>query len=364
MWPVSTDWLAALGQPHGRYTRLEAWYAGARVASYQPESGVVQVTARNRIRRQLTAVLPESAWPATDTAPLNPYGTQLKVFQGIVGANGQLFGTEVPVFVGRLETVSRQRLSGQINISGLDPFADVNDALFESPRSPAAGTGVVSNIIGLVTEVRPDARIWDITANNAAIPAGMMWDQDRGQAIDTLAASIGAEVFARPDGITWVIRPVPTLTGTPVWTLAEGQGGALVRDSQSLARTDVANRVIVHVEQPGATPLLVAVTDDLLASLTRYGGPYGTVVRHYSNALITTTDQAQVAGRARLARSIGATRTRQVDTVPNPALEAGDLMTVSTAAGVERHIADSFGVPLAVTDVMTTQTRSTGTSVG
>jgi hypothetical protein len=86
-------------------------------------------------------------------------------------------------------------------------------------------------------------------------------------------------------------------------------------------------------------------------------------VRHYSNPLITTQEQGLLAGRARLARSLGITRTRDVDTVPNPALEGGDLIAVATDEGTELHIADAFGVPLAVADGMTINTRSTQTSV-
>lgn len=361
MWPVSADWLAALGHSHGRYTRMEVWYAGEQVAEYQPQSGSVQVTARNRIRRMLTAVLPESAYPTNLTDPLAPYGSQLRVYQGITGANGSLVGAEVPVFAGRVKTVQRQRLSGTMTVTAEDRFAEVNDLEFEVPYTGSGG--VVASIVSLVTDAVPGVMVVDKTGSPASVPAGMTWPQDRGQAIDDLAAAIGAEVYFTPDGATCVIRPVPTLGAAPVWTLTEGVGGTLIRDSDSRDRTDIANRLVVHVEQPGQTPILVYVTDTDGNSPTRYGGPYGKVIRHYSNPLISRPDQAYAAGVARLARVVGATRVRQLDHVPNPALEAGDPIAVQTAAGTGRHIADSFALPLAVADVMTTQTRSTGTSI-
>lgn len=342
---------------------MEAWYAGAKVADVPVESGSVQVTARNRIRRALSAVVPEAYWPTTTSSALAPYGAQLKVFQAITGSDGLLIGSEVPVFAGRVETVQRQRRSGRVTVTGLDPFADVNDAQFEQPRAGVAGTSVVGNIMGLVAEVRAGAVFVDQTGSEAPLPPGIMWDTDRGRAIDDLAASIGAEVFCRPDGVTWVIRPVPTLGGTSVWSLVQGQGSTIVRDVTGRSRTDVANRMVVHVEQPGQTPILVTVTDGFAGSATRYGGPYGVAVRHYTNPLISTVGQAQEAGFARLARSIGITRSRDVDTVPNPALEAGDLFGITTDEGAEQHIADAFGVPFSVADVMTINTRSTATSV-
>ena len=362
MWPVSANWLAALAQSHARSTRAEVWYNGAFVTALPIESGAVQVTARNRIRRTLTAYVPEAYWPFTSSAALAPYGAQVKVWQSILGGNGQLIGSEIPVFTGRVEEDDRTRLAGKVYLIGLDPFADVNDAQFEQPRTVAAGIGVIGTIIGLITEVRSDARITDLTGSTAVIPAPMMWEFDRGQAIDDLAGSIGAEVFCQPDGVSWIIRPIPSIRGAAVWTLQDGQGGTMIRDTQKKSRTDVANRIIVHVEQPGQTPQTVTVSDDGPASVTRYGGPYGKVVRHYRNPLIGNVGQAGEAGQARLARSLGATRTRDLDTIPNPALEAGDVITVKTSEGTETHIADSFPVPLEVATVMTVTTRSTGTS--
>lgn len=358
MWQVSSAWLAALSVPHSRTTRMEAWYGGQLVGSVQVESGSVQVTARNRVRRTLNAVVPESAWPLTSTDLLAPYGQRVNVYQSIVATGGVNLG-EVPVFAGRVELVERVRKSGKVQVTALDGFADVNDAQFEQSYAPSPGLRVTATIGRLIHDVHPEAVIQDQTGSTATVPTGTMWDTDRGQAVDDLAASIGAEVICLPDGVTWVIRPVPTLSGTPVWTLADGQGGTMVRDAQSKSRRDVANRWIVHVERPGAAPFTVTVTDDDPSSPTRYGGPYGRVVRHLRSPLITDAAQAMVAGRARLARSIGLTRTRDLDHVPNPALEAGDVITVQASEGSETHIADSFALPLAVTDVMTTNTRST-----
>ena len=363
MWPVAANWLSALSVSHGRYTRMEAWFAGAKVATIPVESGSVSVTARNRVRRTLSAVVPEGYWPTGTSSALAPYGAQLKVFQGITGADGNLIGAEVPVFAGRVETVSRERRSGKVTVTASDPFADVNDAMFEQPRAPSPGIGIASTIIGLISEVRSDADVTDLTGSYAVIPPGVLWDTDRGAAIDQLAGSIGAEVFCLPDGVSWIIRPVPQLGGTSVWSLVQGQGSTVIKDVIGRSRIDVANRIIVHVEQPGQNPILTSATDTLLSSATRYGGPYGTVVRHYSNPLITSAGQGNAAGQARLARTIGITRSRNVDVVPNPALEAGDLMSITTDEGVEQHIADAFNVPLEVASVMTVNTRSTGTSV-
>jgi hypothetical protein len=161
------------------------------------------------------------------------------------------------------------------------------------------------------------------------------------------------------------VRPVPTLAGAPVWTLrSDSEDAVIISDQTGRARTDVANKVVVDVERSGDTPLLVAVADTNPLSPTRFGGPYGKVVRHMSNALITTAAQAAVAGEARLARVIGITRTREIECPPNPGLEAGDVIRIETSEGTEIHIADSFTLPLNAEATMRIQTRSvTSTTV-
>ena len=365
MWSGATpQWLDALTRSQGLYVRVEVWFADQLVSTVDVDSGAVAVTARNRVRRKLKIAVPERLWPALDTDLLAPYGPRLKVFRGILdGAGALVGGRPAPVFAGRVEQVGEyDRRSGSVPVAAVDPFADINDAQFEEPFIPQAGTRITTVIGQLVVEVHPGAVVDDRTGSVATVPDGIMWDTDRGKAIDDLAAAIGAEVFFEPDGITCVIRPVPTLDGLPVWTLSTGAGGVIVRDTRSKSRTDVANRLIVHVERPNATPLLVRCTDDRAASPIRYGGPYGKVVRHMSNPLITDAAQATVAGNARLARSIGLTRTRAIECPPNPALEAGDLIAVVTDDGVELHIADAFPVGLGPDDTMTIATRSTHTS--
>jgi hypothetical protein len=357
MWTVPANYLSALSQSHGRYTRMEAWFNGAKVADLVPESGQVQVTAKNRIRRMLSAVVSEAYWP-TIGDPLDPSGAQLKVYQGITGTNGNLIGSEVPIFTGRVETVQRQRLAGKLTVTALDPFGPVNDQQFEQPEAVPAGLLIQETIKGLISNV-VNVSFVDTTGIQVGLPVPVMWDTDRGAAIDELASALGAEVFFLPDGVTCTIRPIPVLGGTSVWTLTQGVNSTIVRDAQTRSRTDVANRMIVHVEQPNQTPFTVTISDDNPQSPTRYGGPYGKVVRHLSNPLISSYVQAEAAGRARLARLIGVTRSREVDMVPNPALEAGDLITIVTDEGTEQHIVDSFALPLAVSDVMTVTTRST-----
>ena len=60
-------------------------------------------------------------------------------------------------------------------------------------------------------------------------------------------------------------------------------------------------------------------------------GAYGGVARFYSSPHIRTQAQADRVADAQLADHLGATRTINFNTVPNPALDAGDCVTVDAA---------------------------------
>ncbi|HTI26192.1 MAG TPA: DUF5047 domain-containing protein [Kutzneria sp.] len=360
MWAGATpDWLDALTRSHQLYTHVEVWFAGAKAADLDIQSGSVQVTARNRVRRTATFVVAEEMWPRSATDLLAPFGAEIRAWRGIRDAAGAMVGQPAPVFAGRVESVSRQRLSGAVEVVCSDRFAAINDFQFETPRTPDTRALLTSVIRQFVFEAGVPASFVDMTGRLWTVPASIMWQYDRGQAIDDLATALGAEVYITADGQQCVVRPIPTLDDPPVWTLrADTDDAVIVSDAQGRSRTDVANKIIVDVERAGDTPLLVTVVDVDPASPTRWGGPYGKVVRHLSNALVTDAAQAVVAGQARLSRVIGITRTREIQCVPNPALEAGDVIQVETSEGTEKHLVDAFTLPLDVGTPMQIQTRS------
>jgi hypothetical protein len=359
MWPVSGAFLDALGHSHAVTTRIEAWFGGVLVGTVDGATGTVSVTARNRVRRTVDLTVPEDLYPADDADLLHPYGTELRVWRGIDTVG------EVPIFAGRIQHGDdRLRFDGSASIGGLDPFATINDARFETPKA-LPGTPNLAAIRQLIGEVFPDAAFVTTAADTSAIPTGLMWDRDRGQAVDDLATAAGVEVFADPGG-TFHIEMLATFDDPAVWTLADGEGGTVVSDARTVSREGVYNVVVVIVERAdGAQPLRVVIEDTDPLSPTRISGPFGRVPRFYRSPLITSEGQAQIAGRALLARSTGLTRTRTVQCVPNPALEAGDRIDIVVGGVTERHIADSFTLPIdASGGAMTIVTRSAKPAVG
>jgi len=163
-----------------------------------------------------------------------------------------------------------------------------------------------------------------------------------------LSAALGAELFALPTAVypngEFVLRPVPGLDGAADWTVT---GNIVEDDQQEKSNEEVVNRWIVSVERPDSTTLFVRVTDDDPSSATRYGGPMGNLAKDFSSALIQTVTQAETAGRAKLNRTKGIASARRLAIIANPALECGDLISVSVdGEPYETNIVDDFELPL------------------
>lgn len=368
---MHAQFLKALRHGHGYQTHVDAWYDGERIAQLDfgrhLSTGQVAVTGLNRERRTLTLTAAESLWPRLPSAALSPYGVWLQAWVTVTA--GKTSFPPVPVFAGKLGTVKKARWEGMLDVAAVDPMWQVNKESFESMRPAPRGMEVVSAIAMLLAEVFPGATLDDRTGSTATIPASTAWDAgagSRGRAIDELAASIGAEVYADPYAVspagTFVVRPVPGLADTPAWTLPDGDESVVVGDVQLQSGLTVVNRWVITSERSDRTPIREVVTDSDPGSPTRYGGPMGKLVDFFSSPLITDNGQAIQAGRAKLNRTIGAARPRNVEVIANPTLDAGDILAIGVdGEQAEYHIIDSFTLPLTPDPAsMSIATRSVG----
>lgn len=366
MWPVPAGFLQALGGSHSVISRIDAYQDGVFIGTVPHGDGSVTVTARNRVRRTLNFTASGVLYPREYRDLLSPYATVLQAWRGIDLGTTQVL---LPVFNGRVELVDDQnQFDAGIEVHARDLMGDVNDRRFETPRAAPTGRRITEAITQLLLEAVPAAVVAiDAGVDTAStVPSGLMWDVDRGKAVDDLAQSIGAEVFATPDGSGFRIRNVPTLLDTPSWTVNEGVNGTLVTAGRSVSREGVYNVVVTVVERAnGDAPLRFIAEDTATNSPTYVGGLFGRVPRFLRNPLVTNAAQGAAAGVALLSRSIGATRTRTITCVPNPAAEAGDVITALVAGVNETHIADTFNLPLAAEGAaMTVNTRSTKPDAG
>jgi hypothetical protein len=186
----------------------------------------------------------------------------------------------------------------------------------------------------------------------------MVWDGTRWEAVNALADSLDASVYFDQIG-----SPIlaPDQPGAPVWEVAAGDGGVLVGSKVAVTRDGVFNCVVTEGEHPNGNPIRSVVKDLDADSPTYWNGSFGHSVRKESSQVWNTQDKADRAATRLLRQSIGKVRTVDISSVPNPALDAGDVIRVKYVDGsVEDLVIDAFTVPLVGGDfTMTARSKRT-----
>ncbi|MEU3603058.1 DUF5047 domain-containing protein [Streptomyces sp. NPDC006798] len=355
---MSARWDAALRGAARPAARATVYPPAAAPFDARLLSWSVTSDRSSQTRRTVQAVLaPETVRGLSGITVQGAY-VQLDVGLDYLDGSAEL----IPQGRFRIDAEDTQRPDGGIAIQGYGREKAVADDRFTRPRTEAAGNGALDTITKLLQESVPGVAVVRRTTRDARIPR-TTWDRERWEAIDgtdgSLARAIGVEVWADGRG-AFVISPVPTLADPPVWTVDAGPGGVLVTAAASTSAAGVYNVVVVTGDPgTGSTPVgPVIVEDRATASPTRVSGPFGRRVRHYSSPLIRTVGQADTAGRSLLANSLGLAEGLSFTSVPNAALEPGDVVRViPEGEEPQLHIIDR--IQLSSSGAMSCDTRST-----
>jgi hypothetical protein len=164
-----------------------------------------------------------------------------------------------------------------------------------------------------------------------------------------IAAAAGAEVYANADGV-FVIATLPDLlTATPVWAVEATEGGVYISGNRAMTSDGVYNGVLARGENTAenAPPVSYLAVDDDPDSPTYWGGPYGRRPLFHSSSTLTTVAACTQAANLKLAEAKAPNASGDISSLPNPALEVGDVFRVMHEDGSrELHQAAAFSVPL------------------
>jgi hypothetical protein len=200
----------------------------------------------------------------------------------------------------------------------------------------------------------------NLSTDTGTVGTTQTWTS-RSDLIAQLATDGGLEVFFTPDGNA-VIRNEAQVTGSPVWAIKPGTGGTLKALARQRPLDKLYNTVLVTPSSlDGAqtwTVQTVSITD---TTHPRHTSKIRTRPLRWEAKSAMTSGEALAAATILLNRTLGSTETLQLGSVSNPALEAGDVLTIGdiTDAGPVNvtHIVDSYSLDL-VTGDMTVATRS------
>lgn len=346
MYPVTDRFLAALAQAHRVITQVQLFRTDGQVVDLPHTGGSVPVDRGQTIRRTFTVTSADiSLIPTSPADELAVYGARLRISRGIDYGDGTQ--ELVPLGLFRLDGVDGDPLLGPVTLTGKAIECIIADDKFTAPYR-ATGT-VVNAITSLILRSIPDADIVSLVTDTVIGPRTWDIEGDPWAAIQEIAAVVGAECYTNADG-TFIIAQLPDLlSAAPVWTVAAGEGGVYVKGSRGMSAAGVYNGVLArgdNTETAAIAPPYLA-TDNDPGSPTYWGGPYGRRPLFYTSSTLTSAAACQAAAELKLRAAKAPNATGDFSSLPNPALDPGDVLRVVHPDGLrELHQVAGFTVPL------------------
>lgn len=370
MRPVTDSFLKALSGSHQMVSRariIAGGLVGVNPGTINPDGSPLGEIPINEgdVQSNLTADINATLnlttafdWPESATDDGTPYGQEVFVERGIQFGDGNTEWVGLGYF--RINSISQRAPDGLISITGEDRSSNLRDGRALAPVQFGAGASVQAVVEFLVHEVMPTVPVlFDFSAGTTLLAASHILEEDRLKFLQDLVASYGKIMFFDYAGRLQV-RSAPDPTKAAIYTVKHGANGTLVNMNRTLSRDGVYNAVVATGEAAGELPPVRGVAlDTVPGSPTLFGGPFGQVARFFSSTFMTTETQCVDAARAMLLQATGLPYTVTLDAVPNPALETGDVISVTydDHRDTETHIVDSITYPLKTDTEMTIETR-------
>lgn len=346
MYPVSARFLKRLAESHTPAFGAQLFLTNGDVQDLEITGGSVSVDQASAIRRTCSVTVADPALiPRTPADQLATYGARLRVQRGVEYGDGS--AELVPLGVFRLDSVDGNVSDGPVTLQGKSLECIVADAKATEPWT-ASGT-VVGAITAIITRSIPDATV---ISQIEDVPIGRRTfdvEADLWAGAQEIAAAAGAEVYTNADG-AFIIATLPDLlTATPVWAVEAAEGGAYISGSRAMTSDGVYNAVLARGENTAdnVAPVSWLAVDTDPGSPTRWDGPYGRRPLFYSSSTLITVSACAQAANLKLAEARAPNASGDISSLPNPALEPGDVIRLLHPDGSrELHQVASFSVSL------------------
>lgn len=343
MLPSSTQYRQVLPTPHKRVFRIDVTDIDGveRASDLRPFSGEVSAALSQRVTRRAVFKLGPEWYPAVSSDPLSPEFAVVHIRAGIQYGDGS---TEMfPIFTGRVDTPVLNP-DGTVDFQCYDLAEDVVAYPFEQPRTTASST-TLAEMRDLITEALPQAVFGDDDVTDTPTPQ-LTWDDDRGQALDDLAQSLGGRWYTLGDG-SFVVRSFSYVPGPIAATYTDGPRGVVTSATISRTRAGAFNSVVVVSERTdGSDPIRVPARVNNQNNPLFFGGKYGRVSQIIKVNTPLSVTQAQMLAQTQLSASSALRAQWEVSMVPDMALEPGDTISLGYRGQTGVQIVDQVVYPL------------------
>lgn len=342
--------LAQVAKSHNAFSMATILKDGVeQFGKYALLGGEVQVNAGVPVRRYTNGLTFVGYRPELD-----PFRCEVKLYRSV--------NTEyVPLGVFRMEDpeFSHGRDGKQTTVSCFDRAYWISTLRLPAPYSIVAGTPIHEAIQGLISS-RAAGLTYSFATTTDTMPATTFEEEsDPWEKAQEMAKAAGMELFFDTNGVC-VLRPVATLSAGNVVAAFGTTARILDLKRKTTTRNTYSHVIVTGENTTNPFPVRAEVFDDDPTSDTYYLGKFGDRTTWLRSQFIRTTDQALNAGRALLSTKRGRVEVITIDTIPNPAFDAGDVVSIlDTEVGVNAiHMLDTMKVPLIASARMTATTRS------
>lgn len=335
MFPVTELQRRALMGSHEMFLSVTVFRGSQSLGEIPIESGSVSATYATQGGRDGSISV---ARQVIDQGFLNPLSDQVYIRTGIPGV------VDVPIFTGRVDA-HNDSTEGLVEVPLISRGEEAIRAGLETPWAGQDNQQVRLEIARILQDVDYTWTVDTSRAQDALLPRGLVWEDDRGQALDQMAR--GASLIWQPDrtgGFTVYTNPFLTgIATSAVLVIRDGVAGTAVEVQDALSRDGIYNSVTVVAEKYGnQAPIRVTVRDNGATSPTKWGGLFGK-----QNLIIKSQLPIDLNGAVELAsrilnQSLALQRSWTITTPHLPLLDPGDVFALWYKNEVTTQVAETI----------------------
>ena len=327
----------ALSSAFSWEARVDSWLGQTWLGRVPVKAGSVTWTTSQQVQGTLSLTVPrigavsqdEGARDWTPLAPDSPLAAMGQVLHVQVTVASLVSTDRWDIPLGRFLITQWEVGATDIRITGKSLFQHLEDDRLTSPTVPYSGGTLASELRRLVGG-HMGVIVSDALTNRPC--PSMSWGESRIDAIYEIADAWPARLREGPDGVLYVLPPVPAITERPETTLTDGDAGTVIGVTRQGSRAGIFNRIVARGQEQddAGQPRFQAIIDQTTGPL-RTSGPYGIVTRFFSSPLITSKQAALNSATTMLATSVGQKTTVPVTHTPNPTLTLDTPVELITA---------------------------------
>lgn len=327
----------ALSSTFAWEARVDSWLGQTWLGRVPVKAGSVTWTTSQQVQGTLSLTVPrigavsqdEGARDWTPLAPDSPLAAMGQVLHVQVTVASLVSTDRWDIPLGRFLITQWEVGATDIRITGKSLFQHLEDDRLTSPTVPYSGGTLASELRRLVGG-HMGVIVSDALTNRPC--PSMSWGESRIDAIYEIADAWPARLREGPDGVLYVLPPVPAITERPEKSLTDGEAGTVIGVTRQGSRAGIFNRIVARGQEQddAGQPRFQAIIDQTTGPL-RTSGPYGIVTKFFSSPLITSKQAALNSATTMLATSVRQKTTVPVTHTPNPTLTLDTPVELITA---------------------------------